>query len=58
MFGPVDRVFHKAHLVIAKERNIRIHHECEGGIDKSVPPITIWHLSIWESGGSVVECLT
>ena len=23
--------------------NIRIHHECEGGIDKSVPRITIWH---------------
>ena len=38
--------FHKAHLVIAKERDIRIHHECEGGIDKSVPGITIWHLFI------------
>ena len=22
---------------------IRIHHECEGGIEKSVPRITIWH---------------
>ena len=24
-------------------RNIRIHHECEGGIEKSVPRITDWH---------------
>ena len=23
--------------------NIRIHHECEGGIEKSVPRITDWH---------------
>ena len=24
--------------------NRRIHHECEGGIEKSVPRITVWHL--------------
>ena len=24
-------------------RNIRIYHECEGGIGKSVPRITDWH---------------
>ena len=23
--------------------NIRIHHECEGGIEKSVPRIIDWH---------------
>ena len=23
--------------------NISIHHECEGGIEKSVPRITNWH---------------
>ena len=23
--------------------NIRIYHECEGGIEKSVPKITKWH---------------
>ena len=23
--------------------NIRIYHECEGGIEKSVPRITDWH---------------
>ena len=23
--------------------NIRIHHECEGGIEKSVPRIDDWH---------------
>ena len=23
--------------------NIRIHHECESGIEKSVPRITDWH---------------
>ena len=22
---------------------IRIHHECEGGIEKSVPRINVWH---------------
>ena len=22
---------------------IKIHHECEGGIEKSVPRITVWH---------------
>ena len=26
-----------------KPLNIRIHHECEGGIEKSVPRITDWH---------------
>ena len=25
------------------EQNIRIHHECEGRIEKSVPRITLWH---------------
>ena len=25
------------------EDNIRIHHECEGGIEKFVPRITDWH---------------
>ena len=24
-------------------RDIRIHHECEGRIEKSIPRITIWH---------------
>ena len=24
-------------------KNIRIYHECEGGIEKSVPRITDWH---------------
>ena len=24
-------------------QNIRIHHECEGGIEKSVPRIAVWH---------------
>ena len=24
-------------------KNIRIYHECEGRIDKSVPRITVWH---------------
>ena len=24
-------------------KNIRIHHECDGGIEKSVPRITDWH---------------
>ena len=28
---------------IFKTYNIRILHECEGGIEKSVPCITIWH---------------
>ena len=23
--------------------HIRMHHECEGGIEKSVPRITIWY---------------
>ena len=22
---------------------VRIHHECEGGIEKSVPRVTVWH---------------
>ena len=25
------------------EERIRIHHGCEGGIEKSVPMITDWH---------------
>ena len=25
------------------EKIIRIYHECEGGIEKSVPRITVWH---------------
>ena len=29
-------------LVLADE-TIRIHHECEGWIEKSVPRIAIWH---------------
>ena len=24
-------------------KNIRIYHECEGRIEKSVPRITVWH---------------
>ena len=28
---------------IAAAENIRIHQECEGGIEKSVPRITDWH---------------
>ena len=26
---------------------IRIHHECESGIEKSVPRITEWHHELW-----------
>ena len=26
-----------------KHRNIRIYHECEGRIEKSVPIIAVWH---------------
>ena len=30
-------------LLSSTEQNIRIYHECEGGIEKSVPRITVWH---------------
>ena len=30
-------------LVILEERTIRIHHKCDGWIEKSVPRITDWH---------------
>ena len=30
-------------ICLDKARTIRIHHECEGGIEKSVPRITDWH---------------
>ena len=26
--------------------NTRIYHECEGGIDKSVPSITVWSYEV------------
>ena len=29
--------------IVSESNNIRIHHECEGGIEKSVPKITDWH---------------
>ena len=28
---------------MAERSDIRIHHECEGGIEKSVPRITVCH---------------
>ena len=28
--------------------NIRIYHKCEGGIEKSVSRITIWHHEAWQ----------
>ena len=28
-------------------KNIRIHHECEGGIGKSITRITNWHHDAW-----------
>ena len=29
--------------VFLKKETIRIYHECEGRIEKSVPRITVWH---------------
>ena len=29
------------------EKNIRIYHECEGGIEKSAPLMTDWHHEAW-----------
>ena len=31
------------HLLNEKMQNIRIYHECEGRIEKSVPRIAVWH---------------
>ena len=40
MVNTVNRIeLHTCH----KEDNIRIYHECEGRIEKSVPRIAVWH---------------
>ena len=36
---PEGRIF----LSNPHTNNIKIHHECESGIEKSVPRITVWH---------------
>ena len=30
-----------------ENETIRIHHECEDGIGKSVPRITVWHHKVY-----------
>ena len=30
-------------FLIGNTKNIRIHHECEGRIEKSIPRIAFWH---------------
>ena len=30
-------------LLIVNMKNIRIHHECEGRTEKSIPTIAVWH---------------
>ena len=35
--------FHLQQQIHRTGKNINIHHECEGGIEKSVPRITDWH---------------
>ena len=30
-------------ILLQNKGNIRIHHECESGIEKSAPRITVWH---------------
>ena len=41
----LDSLKEKAHVIDQNElqMTIRIYHECEGGIEKSVPNITVWH---------------
>ena len=29
--------------MVSREDSIRIHHECEGWVEKSVPRIAVWH---------------
>ena len=31
------------YLILFHIKTIRIHHECDGGIEKSIPRITDWH---------------
>ena len=31
------------HSALIRMNTIRIHHECEGGIEKPVPRIIVWH---------------
>ena len=51
-FGSVYIVYLDSCIVTLVYKNIRICHECEGRIDKSVP------MPPGECSGSVVECLT
>ena len=39
----VHRQFREQTTIVVNGRNIRIHHECEGSIEISVPRIAIWH---------------
>ena len=36
-------------------QTIRIYHECEGGIEKSIPMITVWHHKGMD-GRAVAQC--
>ena len=39
----LGRLMPVSSIALVKRCNIRIYHECEGRIEKSVPWITVWH---------------
>ena len=42
-FHELLEAYFKTRMWKLNDEHISIHHECEGGIEKSVPRITVWH---------------
>ena len=40
---------HIGHAFNTLDQSIRIYHECEDGIEKSILRITIWHQKAWRA---------